>query len=57
MQQEKNQFKKREDDTNLADPEVNHKLRDIFKMEKEAKRFWRETQPSSAELIMVPHVI
>ena len=49
------------DDTDLADPEVNHKLRDIttrkFKMEKEAKRFWRETQPSSAELITVPHVI
>ena len=49
------------DNTDLTDPEVNDRLRNIttrkFKMEKEAKRFWRETQPSSAELTTAPHVI
>ena len=47
------------DNTDLTDPEVNDRLRNIttrkFKMEKEAKRFWRETQPSSAEL--TTHVV
>ena len=40
-----------EDNTDLTDPEVNDRLRNITTRKfKEAKKFWRETQQSSAEL-------
>ena len=46
-----------EDNTDLTDPEVNDRLRNITTRKFKMERFWRETQQSSAELIKVPHVI